>query len=42
MFRLLVGDTKAAELIGVRRFAAAWEREVSLGLREGDTSVIGE
>ena len=41
MFRLLVTDTKAAELVGVRRFAEPWERKASLRLREGDTSVVG-
>ncbi len=42
LFRLLVTDTEAAELTGVRRFHAAWEREASLRLREGDRTVIEE
>jgi conjugative relaxase-like TrwC/TraI family protein len=42
LFRLLVADTEAAELTGVRRFHAAWEREASLGLRDGDRTVIEE
>ena len=42
MFRLLVADTKAAELAGVRRFVEPWEREASLRLRNGDTTVVGE
>ena len=42
MFRLLVTDTQAVELAGVRRFAEPWERKASLRLREGDTSVVAE
>ena len=42
MFRLLVTDTEAVELAGVRRFAELWERKASLRLREGDTSVVSE
>ncbi|HSH58321.1 MAG TPA: AAA family ATPase, partial [Acidimicrobiales bacterium] len=40
LFRLLAAETEAAELTGVRRFHAAWEREASLRLREGDRTVI--
>ncbi len=40
LFRLLVTDTEAAELSGVRRFHAAWEREASLRLRDGDRTVV--
>ncbi|HSH60711.1 MAG TPA: AAA family ATPase, partial [Acidimicrobiales bacterium] len=40
LFRLLAAETKAAELTGVRRFHAAWEREASLRLRDGDRTVI--
>lgn len=40
LFRLLTTETKAAELTGVRRFHALWEREASLRLREGDKTVI--
>jgi conjugative relaxase-like TrwC/TraI family protein len=42
LFRLLVSETDAAELTGVRRFHALWEREASLRLREGDKAVIEE
>ena len=42
MFRLLVADTKAAELTGVRRFVEPWEREASRRVRDGDTTVVGE
>ncbi len=40
LFRLLVTDTEAAELSGVRRFHAEWEREASLRLRDGDKTVV--
>jgi hypothetical protein len=42
LFRLLAGETEAAELSGVRRFHAEWEREASLGLRDGDRAVVEE
>jgi conjugative relaxase-like TrwC/TraI family protein len=42
LFRLLVVETDAAELSGVRRFSAEWEREASLRLRQGDRSVVEE
>ncbi len=42
LFRLLATETDAAELSGVRRFHALWEREASLRLREGDRTVIEE
>ncbi len=42
LFRLLATETNAAELTGVRRFHAAWERAASLRLRTGDASVIEE
>ncbi|MDP9454086.1 MAG: AAA family ATPase, partial [Actinomycetota bacterium] len=42
LFRLLAAETEAAELTGVRRFHAAWEREASLRLRDGDRTVIEE
>ncbi len=42
LFRLLAAETNAAELSGVRRFSAAWEREASLRLRNGDRSVVEE
>ncbi|MDP9072495.1 MAG: AAA family ATPase, partial [Actinomycetota bacterium] len=42
LFRLLASETKAAELTGVRRFHAQWEREASLRLRDGDKAVIEE
>jgi ATP-dependent exoDNAse (exonuclease V) alpha subunit len=42
LFRLLVADTEAAELTGVRRFHAGWEREASLRLRDGDRTVVEE
>jgi conjugative relaxase-like TrwC/TraI family protein len=42
LFRLLVSETKAAELTGVRRFSAEWERDASLRLRTGDQSVVEE
>ncbi len=40
LFRLLAAESDAAELSGVRRFHAEWEREASLRLREGDKTVI--
>ncbi len=42
LFRLLVTETNAAELIGVRRFHAEWERAASLRLRAGEPSVVEE
>ena len=36
MFRLLAQEVPAAELHEVRRFDAAWEREASVRLRDGD------
>ena len=36
MFRLLASEVPAAELHEVRRFAAPWEREASVRLRDGD------
>ncbi len=42
LFRLLAAETEAAELTSVRRFHAAWEREASLRLRDGDRTVIEE
>ncbi len=42
LFRLLLTEAKAAELTGVRRFHAGWERDASLRLRAGDRSVIEE
>ena len=36
MFRLLAQEVPAAELHEVRRFAAAWERQASVQLRDGD------
>ena len=42
LFRLLVTETDAAELTGVRRFHAMWECEASLRLREGDKTVVEE
>jgi hypothetical protein len=42
LFRLLATETKAAELTGVRRFSAEWERTASLRLRAGDQSVVEE
>lgn len=36
MLAQLVEDAGAFELVEVHRFAAAWEREASLGLRRGD------
>ncbi|MBW3615867.1 MAG: AAA family ATPase [Actinobacteria bacterium] len=42
LFRLLVTETNAAELTGVRRFSAEWERAASLRLRAGDVSIVEE
>ncbi|MDP9410292.1 MAG: AAA family ATPase [Actinomycetota bacterium] len=42
LFRLLVTETNAAELSGVRRFSAEWERAASLRLRAGEPSVVEE
>lgn len=42
MLALLVADNGAHELQEVHRFAHPWEREASLRLRAGDTSVVGE
>ncbi len=42
LFRLLAAETEAAELTGVRRFHAGWERAASLRLRDGDRTVIEE
>ncbi|MBW3651480.1 MAG: relaxase domain-containing protein, partial [Actinobacteria bacterium] len=42
LFRLLATDTNAAELSGVRRFHAEWERDASLRLRAGDKSIVEE
>ncbi len=42
LFRLLAAETDAAELNGVRRFHAEWEREASLRLRTGEKAVIEE
>jgi ATP-dependent exoDNAse (exonuclease V) alpha subunit len=36
MFALLASEVPAAELHEVRRFAAVWEREASVRLRDGD------
>jgi len=40
MFRLLAQEVPAAELHEVRRFDAAWEREASVRLRDGDPAAI--
>jgi conjugative relaxase-like TrwC/TraI family protein len=42
LFRLLVADSRAAELHQVRRFVHPWEAKASLALRDGDDSVLGE
>ncbi len=42
LFRLLAAETEAAELSGVRRFHAEWERDASLRLRDGDRAVVEE
>jgi len=36
MFRLLAQEVPAAELHEVRQFAAQWERDASVRLRDGD------
>lgn len=43
MFRTLVRDRgdKAPTLADVRRFSAAWEKEASLGIRNGTSSALG-
>ena len=43
MFRTLVRDRgdKAPTLADVRRFSAAWEKEASLGIRNGTSSAFG-
>jgi len=43
MFRTLVRDRgdNAPTLADVRRFAASWEKEASLGVRNGSTSALG-
>ena len=40
MFRLLAREVPAAQLHEVRRFDAAWERQASVGLRDGDPAAI--
>ena len=40
MFRLLAQEGPAAELHEVRRFDAAWERQASVRLRDGDLSAV--
>jgi hypothetical protein len=40
MLRLLAQDVPAARLHEVRRFDAAWEREASLRLRDGDPAAV--
>ena len=40
MFRLLAREVPAAELHEVRRFDAAWEREASIQLRDGDPAAV--
>lgn len=42
MFEMLITDNGAYELESVRRFAADWEKQASLRLRLGDTSVLAE
>jgi ATP-dependent exoDNAse (exonuclease V) alpha subunit len=42
LFRLLVADSRAAELSEVRRFSDPWEAQASLRLRAGDASVLDE
>jgi conjugative relaxase-like TrwC/TraI family protein len=42
LFRLLVADSRAAELSEVRRFSDPWEAQASLRLRAGDASVLVE
>jgi conjugative relaxase-like TrwC/TraI family protein len=40
MFRLLAREVPAAQLHEVRRFDAAWERQASIRLRDGDPAAI--
>ena len=40
MFALLAREVPAAELHEVRRFAAQWEREASVRLRDGDLAAV--
>ena len=40
MFRLLAREVPAAELHEVRRFDAAWERQASVRLRDGDLAAV--
>ena len=40
MFRLLAQEVPAARLHEVRRFDAAWEREASVRLRDGDLAAV--
>ena len=40
MFRLLAREVPAAELHEVRRFDAAWERQASIRLRDGDPAAV--
>jgi hypothetical protein len=40
MFRLLAREVPTAELYEVRRFGAAWEREASVRLRDGDMAAV--
>ena len=40
MFRLLAQEVPAAQLHEVRRFDAAWEREASIRLRDGDLVAV--
>jgi conjugative relaxase-like TrwC/TraI family protein len=40
MFRLLAQEVPAAELHEVRRFDAAWERQASIQLRDGDLAAV--
>ncbi len=40
LFRLLVADSRAAELHDVRRFIHPWEAKASLALRDGDDSAL--
>src|SRR5581483_7920141 len=42
LFRLLVADSRAAELHQVRRFTDPWEAAATLRLRQGDESVLDD
>ncbi|HKN91426.1 MAG TPA: AAA family ATPase, partial [Acidimicrobiia bacterium] len=42
LFRLLVADSRAAELHQVRRFTHPWEADTTLRLRNGDESVLDD